>query len=86
MRRVKSAIKRAGAMSRPAMVIMEICVVVSALCAAAALMMLVYAGGFSRYTYVLYSAAAEICAMPPALLLIGTIASACIEDAVTRKG
>ncbi len=80
MKKLRKIIERAARMSRPAMLILKACVIVSALCAAAALLTLVYAGDYAADTYRLYSAAAEISAMPRGILLIGVIGSACAED------
>ena len=83
MKRLGKIIERAARMSRPAMLVMKACITVSVLCAAAALLVLVYAGDFAADTYRLYSAAEEIAAMPKVLLLIGVVGSACVEDVTT---
>ena len=49
------------------------------------LLILVYAGEFSIHTYALYQLSRELFNLPVAVLLLGSIATVCIEDVTLRK-
>ena len=69
------------AMSRPAYLVLEICLIVSILYLTAALCVLIYAGHFSAATYNLYHLAEDLYTMPQALLIIAAVGCSILERA-----
>ena len=66
--------------------ILRICLVISCLLLAGALLVFVYINyELTPQTYKLYLLAQEMLTMPSAILLVGTIGSVCAQDLYNRK-
>jgi hypothetical protein len=76
---------RARRMCRAAYITMKVAVILSCLSFAAALVFCIISGGLTVETYNYYYTARELANLPFGILLLGIIASVCIEDFSERK-
>ena len=85
LRFMHKLIDRIFDMCRLSYIIFKWMLLISCAMLALSLLILVYAGGFSIHTYTLYQIARELFNLPVAVLLLGSIASVCIEEATLKK-
>jgi len=71
-------------MCRTSYLILKLSVILSCLMLAGSLILYIFSGGLSASTYKIYYTAEEMLRMPFIVLLIGVIASGCIEDMSTQ--
>lgn len=71
--------KRAGEMCKQATAVMKLTLVLSCMCCAASIVMLILSNG-PGYSYDTYMVAIELSKLPQALLLVGVLGSAVVED------
>ena len=76
---------RARKMCKPAYITLKVSVILSCLSFAAALVFTIISGGLTVETYNFYYIARELANLPFGILLIGIIASVCLEDIMERK-
>ena len=81
---MKKVFERMKNMSRPASLMLKVCIIVSNVYLAAAIVILIRAGGYSTDTYRLYAMAKELYTAPQAILMVAAVGSVCVEEIATR--
>ncbi|NMA37968.1 MAG: hypothetical protein GX942_06635 [Papillibacter sp.] len=82
---LKKIINRARKMCTAAYIVMKISVIMSCLSFTAALILCLVSGGLTVDSYSLYYMARELANLPFVILLLGIIASVCLEDVLAGK-
>lgn len=67
-------------MCKTSYIVLKLSVILSCVMLAGSLILYIFSGGLSAFTYKIYYTAEEMLKMPFVVLLIGVIASGCIED------